>query len=651
MIRPGYAFVLARTKLNSKRATLLTSIIVASILFAVLIAGIIMFTGAQKSAVSFLEKANNNNYLVDVTPVLPEDIYIGGPVKSHEELDELKQREKEYYDEVRANYKAQGISYDASTEIPILKPSIYFEESTPEELRFMADWQSPVFEYAQEKRMDAYIAIAKNTRASLKTIAQKYGGTGFYSNFSVGMGLPNMILIHEDKEDFTAKMKSDPPTSHGYFINSIHNGMYGIHDDELLGRYLLPQDKPLEGVPVVVSAQEAVKLFGKEKGIGEEPKDARQKATWLKEVQEKMNGYVYQACERNSADRALIDKINNDYVEMKSNEGKKDYVKPSLLYNLPSEPCGAVSIRSDTRSAIEKRFEQESIEKQKKLGVYEEPARKLNSFQIVGIVNSEDYLQSYQDVQSFLKTLLSVNNLTSASFIPRAQYESLPDSLKIDSLIPEDQKELMRHSAKLDESLQQQIVSFNTIAEAREFMDKETCSGDNWECDRLFRANPYGSNYILLEDIGGMFQKVMSYALPIVLGFAAIIIWFTIGRVMAENRKETAVYRAMGARRKDIFAIYFTYGGIIAFYIALLSVAIGVLAAFIIDVTYGTYITSVATASFGTITEGMRFSLFSLESLYLLAIVVAIFVVSFVAMIQPLARNILRSPIKDMRSE
>ena len=650
MIRLGYALTLARTKLNSKKATLLTSIIVASILFAVLIAGVIMFTGAQKSAVSFLEKANNNSYLVDVTPVLPEDIYIGGQIESLEELNELKQREKEYYDEVRANYKAQGIAYDASQEVSVLKPSPYFEENTPEALRFISNFQSPVVEYAQTKRMEAYVAKAKNTRASLKEVAAKYGGSGFYSNFYVGATVPQVTLIHENKEDFTAKMKSDPPTSHGYFINAIHNNAYGIYDDELLGRYLLPQGKPLEGVPVIVSAQEAAKLFGKEKGIGEEPKEAQPKATWLKEVQGKLNGYVYQSCERNSADRALLDKINNDYVEMKTNEGKKDYIKPSLLYNLPTEPCGAVSVKSDTRSVAEKKFEQDTIDKQKKLGTYVAPARTLHSFQIVGIVNSEDYLQA-QDVQSFLKTLLSVNNLTSNAFIPRAQYESLPKSLKIDGLIGKDQQELMNNPEKLDQSLQQQVVSFKTIGEARAFMDNETCTGDNWDCKRLFKANPHGSNYVLLEDIGAMFQKVMSYALPIVLGFAAIIIWFTMGRVMAENRKETAVYRAMGARRKDILAVYLTYGGIIALYIALLSVAIGVVAAFIIDLTYGAYITSIATASFGTITEGTRFSLFSIESPYLLMIIGAIFVVSYIAMIQPLIRNIMRSPIKDMRSE
>lgn len=48
MIRSSYALKLARTKLRSKRGMLAASVIVASLLFAALIATIIVFTGAEK---------------------------------------------------------------------------------------------------------------------------------------------------------------------------------------------------------------------------------------------------------------------------------------------------------------------------------------------------------------------------------------------------------------------------------------------------------------------------------------------------------------------------------------------------------------------------------------------------------------------------
>jgi predicted PurR-regulated permease PerM len=74
MIRPRYALQLARTKLRSKRGVLAASIVVSSILFAALIAAVIVFTGIQKSAVRFVEAANNNQYLVSVTPNIPHSV-------------------------------------------------------------------------------------------------------------------------------------------------------------------------------------------------------------------------------------------------------------------------------------------------------------------------------------------------------------------------------------------------------------------------------------------------------------------------------------------------------------------------------------------------------------------------------------------------
>ena len=73
MIRPSYALKLACTKLRSKRGMLAASVIVASLLFAVLIATIIVFTGAEKSAQRFIEKAGNNSYLVKTEPNIPRE--------------------------------------------------------------------------------------------------------------------------------------------------------------------------------------------------------------------------------------------------------------------------------------------------------------------------------------------------------------------------------------------------------------------------------------------------------------------------------------------------------------------------------------------------------------------------------------------------
>ena len=82
---------------------------------------------------------------------------------------------------------------------------------------------------------------------------------------------------------------------------------------------------------------------------------------------------------------------------------------------------------------------------------------------------------------------------------------------------------------------------------------------------------------------------------------AAIIIWFTVSRIMAENRKETAVYRAMGAKRRDIVHIYAVYIVLIASRVVLVSAAVGIAIALAVDYFYGSMLTDMAAAAFGII--------------------------------------------------
>ena len=161
----------------------------------------------------------------------------------------------------------------------------------------------------------------------------------------------------------------------------------------------------------------------------------------------------------------------------------------------------------------------------------------------------------------------------------------------------------------------------------------------------LFRS----SNYLILDEIGKLFNQIASVALPTVLGLAIIIIWFTVSRIIAENRKETAIYRAMGAKRRDIACIYIIYVVIVALRIAIASLILGIATAFAIANTYGKNLTDTAATAFGTVGSAPQFSVFSLESPIIIAVVSSIFIVSLISSIQPLLRNMRRNPVQDIR--
>jgi len=657
MIRPRYALQLARTKLRSKRGVLAASIIVSSILFAALIAAVIVFTGVQKSAVRFVEAANNDQYLVSVAPNIPQSVtgfYSEGDFNlSLGTVRAIKAFEKKYYDAERAKYTAAKIEYDKTTEVKALKPSSFADPALPEEQRVMIEWTSPVIDALLQQKFEDYAKTAKNKTDDILKIGAQYNAKNYYAqSYSQLAGLPALRVVVDGKENFADEYKNEAMVLTAD-KNTIHNGSYGFVDETLLERHLLKTDPAgLKGIPVVPTAQEVAKLFGDKLGVPAEPEQETDKLAWLKQVQEKSKGLTYQACYRNPAEVAMIEKIQRDYVEMKAGEGTANYQKPSLQYKTPATACGDITIASDTRTTAEKNAAIQLENEQKKLGTYLAPKHQLLSFEVVGLVYAQPLTFSTTNANEYIKGLLSGNgymsSTNSTASIPTQMYKTLPAAMKFDSLVS---TEPGRFVARSKNDFEQRIVAFATIDDARRFVNEVGCRSSSSDCKELFYTDAYGSNYLLLDEIGKSFVKVMTIALPVLLALASAIIWFTISRIMAENRRETAVYRAMGAKRGDIVAIYGTYTLLVALRIALLSLLLGITGAYIIDTIYAPGISATAASMFGIIQNAPQFSMFDLSSPLLWAIVGSIFVVSIIASIQPLVRNVLRHPVQDMRSE
>jgi hypothetical protein len=556
---------------------------------------------------------------------------------------------------MRDKYKSLGLEYDKATEVSTLEPVSYLSETLPEEQRVRIKLSSPVIEKLREEKFEAYARTATNKLSDLKVIASNYGASGYYAvdKSSSLPQIPGLRLVKNNKEDFgDSDQKSEDPTAYGYYVNAIHNSGYTFSDQKLLSRYLLTTDtKALKGIPVIVSTQEAVSLFGSKSGIGKEPDEASAKRAWIKDAQSKLNGQTYEVCYRNSAEQTMLLKIQQDYAEMKNNEGNKEYQKPSLIYDYPKETCGNIIVKEDTRTTVEKQSEAKAIEVQKKLGTYVAPSHRLVTFQIVGLKYALPYIDYTKSLDEYVKGLLAPQDLASTVEIPLQMYEALPDHLKVGDIQQQYSARVPRYASTSDD-FSPYILEFSSVNDARSFLDKETCpTSDTMNCDKKFIAGPYGSNYLILDEISKLFSKIANIAFPAALGLATIIIWFTISRIMAENRKETAIYRAMGAKRRDVTAIYLVYVLLVALQIAVVSVILGVVAAFAVDYFYGKNLTDTAVAAFGIIDNAPTFSLFSLQSPLLVMIIGSIFLISIVASIQPLIRNVRRSPIRDMRDE
>lgn len=654
MIRARYALQLAHTKFRSKKGILITSIVVASVLFAALVAAIITFSGAEKSALTYIQKSGNDRYLVKVTPYIPyEAISFGGEL-SLSQIDEIQTFEREYYSDLQDRYASLDIPYDESSEVSALLPAAWMSEAIPEEQRVMINRQSPVIPALEAQKYAEYTKTATNTFTDLQKIGNTYKASGYYMTDKPSQvpRLPNTRLITEGKENFgDSELKAGDMSDVGYFTNAIHNSFYNFVDEQLLSRYLLPQNETaLKGIPVVVSAQEAASLFGEQYGISNEPAEPAQKLHWLANLQEKINGHVYQACYRNSAEQSMLQKIQQDYTNTKNNEGNGQYIKPSILYEYPSTPCGDITVKEDTRSTAEKDADLAIENKQLLLGTYIKPSHQTLTFQIVGIINAQPQSAQSTGVEDYIKDLLTPPNAPTSIAIPLQMYNTLPQELQFQDFSQQEQYSSI-YSTPSDTQFVPRVLEFGSVAEARNFITVETCPYTSTDCAKPFLSSPYGSNYLVFDQIGNLFSRLIGVAFPIVLALAVLIIWFTVSRIMAENRKETAVYRAMGATRLEVTGIYLTYILLITALIVAVSFVLGVTFAYVAHLLYSPHLTDVATATFGIVTSAPQFSLLGYNAPLLLVVALSIVLTGGVASVQPLIRNVLRPPIRDIRQE
>lgn len=653
------SLTLVYAKLHAKRILLFSTITVSGLLFVVLYGSTIVFEGITKSADRYTQKALDGKYLVKSTPILPQDIL--GPNRidvSDNTITELNTLQSEYIARQKLRASELKIAFNEKTVPSILVPNPYVSNDSMGRHRLMINNESPVYQLYLQKLQQNYVKTAKNKLSDLQSIARSYGATVFNQNTPAVVSYETLRYLKDGKEDISNLNESSPSNSdfstYGYLTSSVRNSAYSFVDESLIKRFILPDSqvrrKNITAIPVVITAKEATELFGKQLNIGSRPDKASEQVAWMKSLQEKSNGLTYSACYRNQADVAQITEATRILSDIEQHKSDKAYVKPALVYNLPTKPCGGLSVMRDMRSTSEKNEANKQIEVSKKLGIYQEPVHQLLTFKIVGIMPTSPEQGSTTSLSSFMADLLGAHYGVGA-IIPRQLYEQLPVEAKYKNLLQDNDNSIFNLRTLQDAGIGETIVTFRSLGQARAFIKEQGCSPTQNACGKPFTLEAYGSNYLLMDDLQATLTKLLSYALLGGAAVATVVVWFMMTRVIIDSRRETAVFRAIGARRRDIANIYLLYSSIVALCIIIFALIGGVGSAFIVQLLYGTDATNYAQASYGVFSGAEQFNLHSFTSPLLLELTVGIFLISVIAAVPPLVRNVRRSPIRDMRDE
>ena len=157
-----------------------------------------------------------------------------------------------------------------------------------------------------------------------------------------------------------------------------------------------------------------------------------------------------------------------------------------------------------------------------------------------------------------------------------------------------------------------------------------------------------------MNDFNDLFGKAMIILIPIIAGLAIVIMWFTISRIMADSRYETAIYRAIGARRGDIRRIYLVYVTILALIIGLVAVSLGFVTLLIVNNCLSRAITAALQSALSLTEQDVAFNFLAMsgQTAAMCGLIVLLIIVAcWLSSITPITRNTLRQPIDDLRSQ
>lgn len=663
MINPIDGFRLAGTKLHARRLRLTITIIISSLLFATLAFIGAVAEGVIHSLSDFGKEGYGQRYFVQATPIT-HDTNVG-PGSNTEFIDELRPIENKLIADKKMAAKQLDLSYDESIDQSL--PFFIYKNpngGTDEFLNFM----SPITQKMIEEKNRA---IPGNDFATFQSRASSAGGiatyrstassTAVFSSFGAANGTFSVLV---DGKEQTPVDQYGPIDSRG--INSITQlGIRGA-DEDLIEPFILPGQtmrvKDDGAIPLIAPYSAAEEILG----LSPLPQTAstEQKLSRLVEVREAIVKETGQLCYRNGASMAIYSQAIQQQSEIERNKGNKDYIKPTLIYNVPQTACGAVTIKSDTRTATEKKQAANQISFDKQFGTYQEPEQQIINIRIIGL--SPDVTDDYSISLSSIVASLLTSSLGQGWVAPQQALTNNEIFRKL-------------QGGTVDEIALGNVVyyaEFSNLADTKKFISDQTCKnvmsvgvGGNTllapengigmadlatECanqGKPFYVGPYGNNEGALEEFRTYTWKFARIAILVIMAIASLIMMGNVGKIIADSRRETAVFRSLGAKRMDISQIYLTYILLVSVFIGLVAIAVGTIGAYILNSHLSPDLSVMAVTVYNSQDVHKQFMLYGLNLLYMSAILGVTVIAGLLSAVIPLLSNMHRNPINDMRDE
>lgn len=652
MIRLSDATRLAATKLRTRKVRLVITIVIAGLLFSALSAASQVSRGAFASLSEFNKEGFGERFIVLAFPQASGNGPSGSFTTDPAVLERALTIQKERVAKKTAEAKRLGVPYDSKSEPPVVE-----EFDSPNGKQRTLSVGQPAADQAIREHLAAHPAPG---RSELLKQAAPYGSTDTHQSKSlpVGPSSPTLKLIKDGMETFEAAGSQDKPSAQSGLDSFTQS--WGLMSRDLMTPFLLPGASTTVGrdgsIPLVAPHSAVEQLQGL-KALPSTAKPA-ERLERIKQVRAGADSITFQVCARSPESAGLVSQAISQQQEIERNKNDKTYVKPSRQYGLPTKPCSAAPVIRDVRTAAEKKAESKNEQFEQIFGK-QAPSEQLLTFRVVGIS---------PDPPNFNASVINqiVSSLVSSNLGFGAATWYTP--LELEGSLPALSKLFADPTAKaLGASQDGNYLEFASAAGAKKFMDEQTCQpdfsgitgpdsgGDPFAAcaaaGKNFGFMPFGSNALALEDAKYWFNRIFGYAALAVAAIAAIIMIGTVGRIIADSRRETAVFRAIGAKKLDIALTYLIYTLFLSLLIFGFALALGFALAQFVDTRYAAEFTVQSLVAYNAQDLSKQFSLYAFHAPDILKLLGLSLAGGLLSATFPLLRNLRRNPIRDMRDD
>ncbi len=639
MIRFTDATTLALTKLRTRKIRLLVTILVSGLLFTGLAAASIVARGGFHSIESFGDEGFGKRYIVAANGLVHFDF-----MQNKEIQDRAAELQKDLVARKTVEAKRLGLTYDPKSEQGPLQEydmpggsSSFLDTSHPAAVQAISEYQ------AEQQKPDL---------DSLKQASSGYNAINYYQGATLPFGGNTVLKVLKDgKESFEQgdnNMYNMPKgiDSFGQMWQSTSKG--------LLEPFTLPGEsleKSETGeIPIIIPISAAEELLGMT-SLPDTAKSA-DKLERIKELRARAGSISFEICVRNQASSSLINQAVATQQEIERNKDNRDYVRPSLIYGLPEQACSEAPIIRDVRTPSEKRQAANQEEFDRIFGATTPDQNKFG-FKVVGVV--PDFSEGAMSTVEQILEGLVMSSLGTGWFTPQEYINERPEL-----------QALFDSSNDIYMAGPTYYVEFATPDSARKFLDEQSCNpdfgmehneaGSNpfeecYEQDKYFSLYAYGSNSLALDSAKRGFGKGFRYAALGIALIGAIIMMGTVGRMIADSRRETAVFRAIGAKKLDIAQIYVLYTIMLSLLICAFAVIAGMVLAGFVHGRYASDITVEALVAYNAQDLSREFKLYTFYWPDMLQLIGLALMGGVISAVFPLIRNLRRNPIRDMRDD